>query len=147
MKEIGRVVSAQNGRIIVSVTRTDACAQCGKCAHAHVRFGGDESIHIEAVALGDFKVGDLAEVELSNNDYLSLVFKIYLLPLLLSGLGYGVGQVLGRNLGQGGAFGAAFAVLFFGLSFAWLHQHDKSAKKSGKYLPVARPVNLFDYGR
>lgn len=146
MREIGKVVSVEkNGRLVVAVQRSDACSKCGKCSHAHVRFGSDDSIEIEAIPLGDFEVGDLAEIELSNEEYLSLVFKIYLLPLLLAGLGYGLGQFLGRYMGQGGLWGAVFALISFGLSFVWLHLYDKSAKRAGRYLPVARPVSVFDY--
>ena len=140
MRELGRVTGVSGGRITVAVKRTAACERCGKCRHAHISFGADNTLIVEAVPVGEVKPGDLVELEMTGRDYLKLSFIIYLLPLLGAGAGLGIGYLLGRVLGNGGLWGGVFALGFLATSFLWLNQYDKSAAKTGRYLPVARPV-------
>jgi len=95
---------------------------------------------VEAVPLGEVKPGDLVELEMTGRDYLRLSFLMYVLPLLGAGAGLGIGYLLGRALGNPGLWGGVFALGFMAGSFLWLSQYDKAAAKTGRYLPLARPV-------
>jgi positive regulator of sigma E activity len=73
-------------------------------------------------------------------EFLRASFLVWMLPLLAAGAGLGLGWMLGNVLGNGSLWGAAFSLASFALSFLWLHEYDKSSRKSGRYLPVARSV-------
>ena len=140
MKEFGRVTGVSGGRITVAVKRTAAGDRCGRGRHAHIGFGENESLIVEAVPVGEVKPGDLVELEMHARDYLRLSFLMYLFPLLGAGAGLGIGYLLGRTLGTPGLWGGVFAVGFLAGSFLWLNLYDKAAAKTGRYLPIARPV-------
>lgn len=144
MKEIGTVVGVKDGKISVSVKRTAACERCGKCRHAHIAFGDNSTLTIEAIPVSQVKIGDLVELEMTGQDYLWLSFLVYMLPLLGTGAGFAVGWLLGRALGNANLWGGIFAAGALALSFFWLHQYDKSAGKTGRFLPLARPVEDSD---
>ena len=140
MKEIGRVVSVQGGRLTVSVKRTEACDRCGKCSHAHVTFGNDNHIIVEAVPLGDVQPGELVELEMEGRDYVRLSFIVYIVPLLGAFLGFGFGWFLGGMLQSPVLWGTILGIGGLALSFFWVSQYDKGAQKTGRYLPLARPL-------
>jgi positive regulator of sigma E activity len=140
LREFGTVTGVSGGRITVAVKRTAACDRCGKCRHAHITFSDDNTLVVEAIPVGDVRPGDLVELEMTGQDYVRLSFLVYVLPLLGGGAGLGLGWLLGRVLGNPGLWGGVFALGSLALSFLWLNQYDKSAAKTGRYLPVARPV-------
>lgn len=140
MREIGRVVSVEGGRITVSVRRTDACERCGKCSHAHVRFGNDNDIIVEAIPVGDVQPGELVELEMEGRDYVKLSFIVYMVPLLSAFGGFGLGWILGGMLQSPVIWGTVLGIAGLALSFFWVNQYDKGAQKTGRYLPLARPI-------
>lgn len=140
MKEIGTVVGVSDGKISVSVKRSAACEKCGRCSHSHITFADNSTLTVEAISTGDVKPGDLVELEMTGQDYLRLSFLVYVLPMIGTGIGFAVGWFLGRILGNATLWGGIFAVGTFALSFFWLHHYDKVATKTGRYLPLARPL-------
>ncbi|HHY75269.1 MAG TPA: SoxR reducing system RseC family protein [Firmicutes bacterium] len=144
MKEFGRVTGVSGGKITVAVKRTAACERCQQCRHAHIGFGENEMLIVEAVPVGDVKPGDLVELEMTGRDYLRLSFLVYVLPLLAAGAGLGIGYLLGRAMGNPGLWGGVFAIIGMAGSFLWLNQYDKAAARTGRYLPLARPVREED---
>ncbi len=143
MREIGTVVSVGARRITVSVKKTEACASCGQCSHAHVRFGDNDTLIIEALPIGEVKPGDKVELEMANRDYLRLSFFIYIVPVLALLAGLGLGWFLGSFLGNGSLWGAAFGLGSLGLSFFWLHNYDKTACETGRYLPIRQALSYL----
>ncbi|MGI6644004.1 MAG: SoxR reducing system RseC family protein [Bacillota bacterium] len=145
MREIGTVVSVGERRITVSVKKTDACASCRQCSHAHVAFGDNDTLVIEALPVGEVKPGDKVELEMTNKDYLRLSFLIYIVPVLALLGGLGLGWLLGSLLEKASLWSAVFGIGSLGLSFLWLHNYDKAARQTGRYLPIARPYSTsFD---
>lgn len=145
MKEIGTVVTVGAKRITVSINKTEQCANCGQCSHAHVAFGDNDTLIVEALPLGDVKPGDLVELEITNKDYLRLSFFIYVVPILCFLAGLGMGRLLGGFLGSAAVWGTVFGLGGLATSFLWLHNYDKAAQKAGRYLPTARPfLTSFD---
>lgn len=140
MKEIGRVVSVNGNRAVVMVKRTEACAKCGRCAHAHIAFGDNSTITIEAVSHEKLSPGDVVLLEMDNSEYLKATFLVYGLPLVMSGAMYGIGWLLGGALGSGNLWGTILAMAGFAGSFAWLYNYDRSARRAGRYLPHAWPL-------
>lgn len=145
MKEIGTVVGVDGDRISVSVKRSAACEKCGKCQHAHITFGNNSNLIVEAISTSAVKPGDLVELEITGQDYLRLSFLLYVLPLLGTGVGFALGWFLGRLLGNATLWGGVFGVVSFGLSYLWLHHYDKAAAKTGRFLPLARPLRDTDF--
>ncbi len=140
MRELGRVVSVGDGRITVSVKRTAACDNCQKCSHAHIAFGDNDDLIVEAVPLGDVSPGETVELEMDNEDYLRISFLVYLMPVIIAFLAFGAGWLLGRGIGNPTLWGTVAGLAGLGLSFFWLNRYDKAANKAGRYLPLARPV-------
>ncbi|MGE5580813.1 MAG: SoxR reducing system RseC family protein [Bacillota bacterium] len=140
MKEYGTAVSVNGNRVTISMNRTAACEKCGRCSHPHIAFGDNTQLIIEAISLGEIRPGDTVEVEMASRDFLAASLLVWGLPLVAGAVGLGVGIMLGRSLGNPGVWGAVFALGSVGASFFWLHQYDKSAQKTGRYLPVARSL-------
>lgn len=140
MKEYGTALGVNGGRVTVSVKRTAACDRCGKCSHPHIAFGGDGAVTVEAIPIGDIRPGDTVELEMDSGEFLKASFLLWTLPLVAAGGGFGIGWLVGEASGKGGLWGTVFSVCSFALSFVWLHQYDKSARRSGRYLPYARSV-------
>jgi len=140
VKEYGTAVSVSGNRVIIAMKRTAACDRCGRCSHPHIAFGDNSQLTIEAIALGEIRPGDTVEVEMEGRDFLAASFLVWGLPLVAGLVGLGIGVVLGRSLGNPGVWGAVFALGSVAVSFFWLHQYDKSAQKTGRYLPVARSL-------
>ncbi len=139
MKEIGTVLTVDSSGITVSVKKTGACASCDRCSHAHISFGDNQTLIVRALPVGDIKPGDRVELEITGRDYIKLSFFMYMLPVIASLAGFGLGWLLGGVLGHNVLWGTVFSLGSLGLSFLWVHYYDKSAEKTGRYLPIARP--------
>ncbi len=140
MREIGRVVSVRGNRLAVSVKRTAACERCGKCSHAHIAFGNNDDIIVEAIPLGPVQTGELVELEMEGRDYVKLSFIIYIVPLLSGFVGFGLGWFLGGLLRSPALWGTILGLAGLALAFFWVRQYDKGAQETGRYLPLARPI-------
>jgi positive regulator of sigma E activity len=139
VKEIGTVISVKERSVIVNVKRKDACSSCGRCG-GHLSLAGDSMI-VEALKTGDPKPGDQVILELPDVDFLRLSFLVYMLPLLCLGLGYAGGWFLGSLLGNPSLWAGVFAAGALVGCFAWLRSYDASSRKSGKYMPLAKPLD------
>jgi len=140
VKEYGTAIGIQGSRVTVSVKRTAACDRCGRCSHPHVVFGDNSTMNIDAISVGEIRPGDTVELEMGTGEFLEASFLVWVLPLLAAGIGFGLGWGIGSVAGSGSLWGTVFSVTSFALSFFWLHQYDKSSRKTGRYLPIARAV-------
>jgi len=140
LKEYGTALSVTDGRVTIAMKRTAACDRCGRCAHPHIALADNSQLVLEAIKVGDIRPGDAVEIEMDSRDFLAASFLVWGLPILAGAVGLGLGLWLGNALGNAGLWGAVFALSAIGGTFFWLHQYDKTAQKSGRYLPVARAL-------
>ena len=140
MKEYGTAIKVQGRTVTVSVKRTAACAKCGRCSHPDITFGDNGTLIVEAVPVGEVRPGDVVELEMDTGEFLKASFLVWMLPLLSAGAGFGVGYFIGRGAGTGSLWGVVFAFFSAALSFFWLHEYDKSSRRAGRYLPLARSL-------
>ena len=120
-------------------SRRPTLAPLPPCSHAHVAFGDNDTLVIEALPVGEVKPGDKVELEMTNKDYLRLSFLITLYRLgLLGGLAR---MALGQSSGKG-LFGARCLVGSAILLMA--NNYDKAATNR-KISSYARPYSTsFD---
>ena len=80
MIRTGRVVSIENGRLMVCFERLEMCEKCDACF--------DHKKQTLVRVLGEAKQGEIVDVELPDNQILSLSVVMYAIPLagLLIGL-------------------------------------------------------------
>lgn len=140
MTETGRVLALKQGKVIVSVNRTDACGRCNRCSHFRLPSEDGDTITVEAVPVGHIQPGDLVQLEMPSGDFLKAVFAVYVMPLLALGSGYGLGFLLGTWAGSGGLWGTLGAAAGLLLWYAWLKGYDLSSRLAGRYLPLARAI-------
>lgn len=140
MKEYGTAIGVSGDKVTVSVKRTAACDRCGRCTHPHIVFGDDSAFIIEAVAAGEISPGDSVELTMDSGDFLTASFLIWTLPLMAGAAGLILGWALGRVVGDSGLWATVFSLASLGLSFFWLYHYDKSSRRSGRFLPLARAV-------
>ncbi len=138
MVETGIVISVKNQSVMVRVNRKGSCKDCGRCA-GYIS-ADTESIVVEAVKVGNLKIGDTVKLELPDTHVLRLSFLVYMLPLLFCGVGYAIGWLLGQLVGSALIWARTLAVGSPMAYFFWLKQYDALSLKSGKYKPVARSV-------
>jgi sigma-E factor negative regulatory protein RseC len=116
MKEIGRVLVADERSCEVEFERSSACASCGACS----RFEGQSMRTTLSNTLGA-KPGDLVEVEMSARNVLGASAWAYIFPLCMMVLGAVFGRWVLKLVGIAAEWPVAvIALAFVGLSFAAL---------------------------
>lgn len=128
MVEIGEVIKTEKGNATVSFERKTACDKCGMCA-----FNKDD-MKVKLVLKNDVnaKVGDVVEVSMGDRFVLISAVIVYLIPLVLVGLGILVGTLC--NLED--YIQIILAVVGLVLGFVISAFIDKKLKKKKKYSPT-----------
>lgn len=128
MVEIGEVIKTEKGNATVSFERKTACDKCGMCA-----FNKDD-MKVKLVLKNDVnaKVGDVVEVSMGDRFVLISAVIVYLIPLVLVGLGILVGTLC--NLED--YIQIILAVVGLVLGFVISAFVDKKLKKKKKYSPT-----------
>ena len=87
MGETGLVTAIEGDKAIVSLTRTEACAQCRACTMGMQK----EEMLLRARNACGAKIGDMVEIALVEGVFLRAMAIMYLVPFaaLLAGLGLG----------------------------------------------------------
>ena len=117
------VVKCPDGRLMAEVTRSEACAKCGACAH------GQEEKRLYELPEGAFEVGDSVEIRLPDRSALPAALLGYGMPLL-SML---IFLVIGFALGLPELYQALCALLGAALGYFVLKLLEPKLKKSGKF--------------
>ncbi|MGE5561216.1 MAG: SoxR reducing system RseC family protein [Chloroflexota bacterium] len=139
MQELGIVAAVHGSVADVRITRTTACATCGKC-HG---FDENQQLIIKARNAVGATTGDAVRLEMEGVSVLKAASVVYGLPLLAAMVGFFIGSAIhlpgGRDLtGWLGATGFVLALVV-----VWLY--DRRLKASGKGQPVI--VEVFGAGQ
>ncbi len=92
MTEIGQVVKIKGSKATVEFDRKSACDSCHMCAVTK------DGMKVKTVLKNslDVNVGDYVEVEMGDKFVLTAAFIVYIIPLILVGVGIGVGSIWGE---------------------------------------------------
>jgi len=117
VKEVGRVVSVNDDGAVVSMRASGACDKCGLCMAS----SGGREILLLALNEAGAGVGDAVEIEISPGRVLVAAFALYMLPVLLTILGFAVGSYMSRG-DENSPLPIIMAVVFLVVSFiaTWL---------------------------
>ena len=131
---IRRATVVQNsGRLMGEVVRTEACQQCRAC-----QFGQKERMLME-LPPGDFRPGDVVEIELSEKKFTQASIIAYALPVALLFVGLIVSSLLDATEAVQAA--SALGMLLVGLGIIKLL--DKRIRRSG-FAPRIHPCEKED---
>lgn len=124
MMEVGQVASVKKNTAVVVLPSSGECERCGICMSAS---GGRESILLARNAIGALE-GDTVEVEIAAGKVLAAAFTVYMVPVIMTVLGF----MLGSRL-TGGAEEASLpivlAVVFLVASFVGVWLYDRRLRK------------------
>ncbi|MFR7512063.1 MAG: SoxR reducing system RseC family protein, partial [Muribaculaceae bacterium] len=76
MAEIGEVIGTEKNKLVVRMTRKEACAKCRACS-AGLK---EQDMLLKAVNLCNAKVGDKVEVMLETADFMKATCIMYGIP-------------------------------------------------------------------
>lgn len=108
MTEVGRVVSVNGNAAVVAMRMSGACDKCGLCLASS---DGKEVLLLARNEVGS-RLGDAVEIEIRAGRVLVAAFSLYLLPVLMTIIGFLVGSAISD--------GSEESFLPIGLSVAFL---------------------------
>lgn len=108
MKETGHVVSVSDDMAVVAMRMSGACKKCGLCKPT----GDGKEVLLSAENGAGARAGDIVEIEIMPGRVLVAAFAVYMIPVVMTILGYLVGNRI--------AGGAEDSFLPIGLSLAFL---------------------------
>ena len=121
----GIVVADEGENIKIKIRRSSACgescASCGIC--------GSNDLIISVPNSDGLNVGDIVDIEITDNKILKYAFLIYIVPLVFLLAGYFSGSYFwDENTGIG------LSIALFILSFALMYKVDQHIKKKSDYI-------------
>ncbi len=124
------VVENKENMSHVLVYRSEACGSCASCGACSVK-PQDKWLKNSLNA----KPGDVVELEISNRDYFLLIFRLYILPLLLFIGGIFLVHTFTKEMGQAGQ---ALALLggFGGLLVFFIISRLTDPGSSGEFIKM-----------
>ena len=125
MRQIGEVVQAQDGKLVVAFERPEACQHCNGCLDKRCT-------RVELSA--DAKVGDRVEVEMPAQGLVKASMLAYLVPLGMLLLGIWLGMALHGSLGVGmdaELFGVLCGLALLALSYLLVRAIDRRLAARG----------------
>ena len=125
MKEVGQVMSIKDEAAVVVLPATSECERCGICMAAS---GGREYILLAKNEAGASE-GDTVEVEIRNGRVVAAAFTIYMVPVIMTILGFALGNVLSGGV-EDANLPIVLAVVFLVASFAGVWLYDRSLRKA-----------------
>ncbi len=140
MKQVGVVVSAEEDKAKVLLTRQSACGECKGC-----KLGSDDmEMEVEAFNSIDAKIGDRVEVDMENQNVLAAAFIAYTIPLIALFLGVFVGNmILGRagmtkykDIGSG-----IFGILLTIITYIIIRTKEKTLRSDKRFVPTITGIS------
>jgi sigma-E factor negative regulatory protein RseC len=138
MAEKGLVIEQKGEKVVIRMTRKEACAKCRAC----IAGLSEKDMILEARNLCDASVDDWVEVELTNDGFLFAVGIMYGIPLIALLAGVLIGNfVLAPVLSFVNADVVSFftGIIFTGLSYLWIRSKENVWKEK-KITPMAVKV-------
>ena len=96
MAEIGEVIGTEKNKLVVRMTRKEACAKCRACS-AGLK---EQDMLLRAVNLCNAKVGDKVEVMLETADFMKATCIMYGIPCAMFMVGILAGYYGFEALGK-----------------------------------------------
>ena len=124
MKQIGKAVCV-DGRWMMEIVRSEACAQCGACSHGRVE------MRRYPLPDGEYTAGESVEIELPDRGAFLAAVIGYGIPLLCMIAALGIAYAVG--LGDGGQAIAGISSLV--ISFFTLRALEPRIRRSGLFEP------------
>lgn len=119
----GTVLENKNGKLLVSVTRNEACGSCaakGSC-------GQKEETIIELYSPDDIEVGDKVILESRTSDITKYSMYVYVLPVVMMVIGAVLPNVFLKNSGYDvNLLTLLSIIIFFAISFLIIKAIDKN---------------------
>lgn len=137
MGEKGVVIEVIDDKVVVQMTRTEACAKCRACT---VGFTSEEML-ITAKNYCGAKQNDKVNVELESADFLTAILISYGLPFCALILGFAIGY-MGGGLISGipqEITGFLMGVVLMLLSFLWIRAKEEYWR-SKNFVPSATEI-------
>lgn len=135
MTEVGRVVSVNRGAAVVAMKASGACEKCGMCMSSG---DGKEVVLLAKNDVGA-SPGDIVEIEISAGRVLVAAFALYLLPVLMTILGFVVGNAIAGG-SEESFLPIGLAVAFLVVSFVAVWLVDLRIRKTERREATVRKV-------
>jgi sigma-E factor negative regulatory protein RseC len=135
VKEIGCVTSVEGDAATVSMPMSGECKKCGICA---VSSGGREVL-LEARNDAGARAGDMVEIEIAPGRVLAAAFIIYMIPILMTIVGFLIGSAVAGG-DPDASLPIALAVVFLVVSFVLVWLYDRRLRRAERRHAVVTRV-------
>ena len=126
MREVGKVIKADNGYVTVSIDKKEECSKCGMCAFPK----NANTIEFLSKNTVNAQVGDKVVIERKTDGKLSGITLVFLVPLLLIGLSTLITYTLiGKEI-----WILILSAISLTIWYAVLNKIDKKLSKNDKFL-------------
>ncbi len=124
MRETGVVASVSGRYAKVQMERKQGCKDCNLCG-----FGKNEkTVMLNVINDSNAKVGDIAEVEFSTVEVTKAISVIYIVPVILAGLGILITSLL--HMSEAVQLSVAFCMLSLSVLFIYLFERSFKKRES-----------------
>ena len=125
MTEVGRVVSVNGSAAVVAMTASGACEKCGLCLSS----SNGREILLLARNEARAEPGDAVEVEIAPGRVLVAAFALYMLPVLMTIIGFLVGSAV-SDWAEESSLPIVLSVVFLVVSFLAVWLVDRRLRKT-----------------
>jgi sigma-E factor negative regulatory protein RseC len=135
MREIGCVTSVRGDAASIAMPMSGACKKCGIC---QMTAGGKEVL-LEARNDAGAREGDTVEVEIAPGRVLAAAFIIYMIPILMTIVGFLVGNAAAGS-DSDSSLPIVLAVIFLVVSFVLVWLYDRRLRRADRRHAVVTRV-------
>lgn len=132
MKEIGKIITVEDGYATVSIDKKEECSKCGMCAFPK----NANTIEFKATNPIDAKIGDTVMIERKTDGKISGITLAFLVPLLLIGLSI----LLSYTMGLKEIWILVLSAVMLAIWYTILSLIDKRLSKKDKFLATVIEV-------
>ena len=135
-EEEGLVIklNPEEGTVTIRVGKHDECSACGACA-------GSRQLTVEAVNSLGASLGQRVKFRMQEQHMLKGAFIVFILPLLLAGIGAYLGwHLLAGDGQQGSMYASCTGIIGFVLGAMFVKWYDRRAFTRQKEQPVITEI-------